>query len=105
MESRAMIRFFTLKRLKAQDVRAELESWSGPEASARPTVKKWRRRFWQGIMDRFDDPTSGRPLMNDLGEAIVPMFAERPLSSCKMLCRHSQIRKKTCFRILHDRLG
>jgi hypothetical protein len=56
-------------------------------------------------MDLFDDPRSGRPLTNDLGEIIVSILAERSFSSYKVLCRHFRIGKAACLRILHDELG
>jgi hypothetical protein len=45
MEQRVVIRFFTLKRVKARAIRTELESVDGPETFARLIVKKWQRRF------------------------------------------------------------
>jgi transposase len=56
MEQRAVIRFFTLKGLKARDIQAELKSVYGPEALALSTVKKWRKRFHEGRTDLIDDP-------------------------------------------------
>jgi hypothetical protein len=104
MEQRAVIRFFMLTELKAKEIRIELESMYGPEALALPTVKKLRRRFRQWRTHLFDNPRSGRPLTNDLGESIGSMLAERPFNSCKMLCRHFRIGKATCLRIFHDKL-
>jgi hypothetical protein len=40
MEQAAVIRFFTLKRMKAMVIHTELESMYGPEALALPTGKK-----------------------------------------------------------------
>jgi transposase len=105
MEQRAVIRFFTLKGLKARPIQLELASVYGLDALALPTVKKWRRRFQQGRTDLFDDPRSGRPLTHDLGEAIRSVLEERPFTSCKVLCRHFRVGKATCLRILHDTLG
>jgi histone-lysine N-methyltransferase SETMAR len=105
MEQRAVIRFLSLKGLKARDIQAELQSVYGPEACQLTAVKKWRTRFMQGRTDLFDDPRSGRPLTHDLAEAISSMLGERPFSSCKVLSRHFRIAKATCLRILHDKLG
>jgi hypothetical protein len=56
-------------------------------------------------MDLMDDPRSGRPLMNDFGKAISFMLAERPFSSCKVLCRYFRIGEMMYLRMLHDKLG
>jgi hypothetical protein len=42
MEWRAMIRFFTLKRLKARAIHTKVRPMYGPGALALPTVKTWR---------------------------------------------------------------
>jgi hypothetical protein len=41
VEQRAMTHFFMLKRLKPQDIHAELGSVSSLQALARPTLKNW----------------------------------------------------------------
>jgi transposase len=78
MEQRAVIWFSTLKGLKAKEIRAELESVYGPEALARSTVKRWRKRFQEGRTDLIDDR---RPVTHDLAEAIQSMLADRPFLS------------------------
>jgi transposase len=97
MEQRAVIRFFTLKRLKAKEIRAELESVYGPEALALSTVKKWRKRFEEGRTDLIDDRRPGRPVTHDLAEAIQSMLTKRPLVSCTVFCRHLRTGKATCL--------
>jgi transposase len=104
MGQKAVIRFFTLKGLKAKEIRAELESVYGPEALALSTVKKWRKRFQEGRTDLIDDRGPGRPVTHDLAEAIQSMLAERPFLSCKVLCRHLGIGKATCLQILYNDL-
>jgi transposase len=74
MEWRAVVRFFTLKGLKARAIHTERELVYRPEALARPTVRKWQRRFHQVRTDMCNDPRSGRPLKNDLAGAIGPML-------------------------------
>jgi transposase len=86
MEQRAVIPFFTLKGLKARAIHTTFESVYGPEALARPTVKKWRGRSHQGETDLFDSPRSGRPMMNNLMRAIGSMLEEGPFGSCKLFC-------------------
>jgi hypothetical protein len=105
MEHRAVIRFLSLKGLKARAIQGELQSVYGPDACQLTAVKKWRGRFLQGRTDLFDDPRSGRPLTHDLAEAIRSMLTERPFSSSKMLSRHFRIANATCLRIRHDQLG
>jgi hypothetical protein len=68
-------------------------------------VKKWRSRFLQGRTTLFDDPRSGRPLTQDLAQAVRSMLDEKSFTSCRVLCRHFRIAKTTCLRILHDELG
>jgi hypothetical protein len=48
--------FFTLKRMKAKDIRAEVESLHRPEAFPLLTVKKWRKRWQQGRTGLFMIP-------------------------------------------------
>jgi hypothetical protein len=55
-------------------------------------------------MTLFDNPKSGRPLTQDLAEAIRSMLDEKPFTSCKVLCRYFRLAKTTCSRILHDEL-
>jgi hypothetical protein len=43
--------------------------------------------------------------MNDPGEGTGSMFAAKPFSPCKMLCRHFRIGKMTRLWILHDKPG
>jgi hypothetical protein len=100
-----VIRFFTVKGLKARAIHPELESVYGSEALTVPKVKKCQRRFHHGITDLFDDPRPGRPLTNDLGRAIGSVLEDRPFSSCKVRCRHFRIGKAMCLHILHDMLG
>jgi transposase len=97
MEQKAVIRFVTLKGLKTKEIRAELESVYGPEALALSTVKKWRKRFQKGRTDLIDDRRPGRPVTDDLAEAIQLMLAGRPFLSCEVLCPHLRIGKVTCL--------
>jgi transposase len=68
MEQREIIRFFTLKVLKAREIQTELESLYGPEALALSTVRKWCKRFQEGRTDLMDDPRSEKPVTDDLVE-------------------------------------
>jgi hypothetical protein len=104
MEQRVIIRFFTLKGLKAKVIQAELESVYGTNAYKLSMVKKQQLRLLQGRTTLFDDPRSGRCLTQDLAEAIRSMLAEKPFDSCRTLCRHFRIAKTTCLRILRDEL-
>jgi hypothetical protein len=45
MEPGAVIRFFTLKGLKAKAIQAELEPVYGTDVCKLSMVKKWRLRF------------------------------------------------------------
>jgi hypothetical protein len=95
MEQKAIIRFFTLKGLKAKAIQAELESVYGTDACKLSTVTKRRLGFVQGSIILFDDPA----------EAVGSMPAKRPLVSCNVLYRHFRIAKTTCLRIVADELG
>jgi hypothetical protein len=61
MELRAVVRFFMLKELPVEDMRAELKGLSGNEALPLSATKKWRKRFANGRINFEDDPKSGRP--------------------------------------------
>jgi hypothetical protein len=76
IEQRAIIRFFSLKELKAREIQKELESMYGPEALALSAAKKSRKRFQKGRTDLRDDSSSGRPVTHDLAEAIQSMLTE-----------------------------
>jgi hypothetical protein len=93
MEQRAIIRFFTLKGLKARATHTEFELVYDPEALALPTGNKWRTGIHQGRTDLFNDSRSGKCLTNDLAGAIGFMLQERPFGSCKVLCHHFRIGK------------
>jgi hypothetical protein len=93
MEQRVVIRFFTLKELKARAIHTKLESVYGPETLALLTLKKWWRDCHRGRTDLFDDRWFGRPLTNDDAGAIGSMLEEKLFSSCKVLCRHFQLGK------------
>jgi hypothetical protein len=100
-----VIRFFTLKGLKARGIHTELESVYGPEALALLTVKKWRGRFHQGRTDLLDDPMSGMPLTNDIAKTIGPRTLRKAHQFMQVLCRHFRTGKVPCLRILHDKFG
>jgi hypothetical protein len=99
------IHFFTLKWVKSRAIHTQIASVCCPEAHALPTVKKRRRRFHQGRTDLFHDPRSGRPLTNDLMDAIGSELEKELFSSCKIIYHHCRIGKATFLRILHDELG
>jgi hypothetical protein len=101
---RAVIRFFSLKGLKAKGIQDELESVYGTDACKLLMVKKWRLRFLQGRTTLFDDPRFGRLLTQDRDEAVRLMIGEKSFTSCRVLCRHFRIAKTTYLRILHDEL-
>jgi hypothetical protein len=102
MEQRAVIRFFTLKGSSPRDIHTELESVYGDEALCLRAVYKWYESFLQGRTELFDNPRSGRPMQNDLGDALRGMLQEFPFTSCKHLCVQFRIAKATCLRIFHD---
>jgi hypothetical protein len=105
MQLRKIIRFFTLKGLKARAIHIEPESVYGPEALALLTVKKCRSRSHQGRADMADDPKSQRPLTNNLAGGIGSMPEERLFNSCKVSFRHFRIGSATFLPILQDKLG
>jgi hypothetical protein len=61
MERRAVIHFFTLKRLKVKNIHAELAPVYGREPLALPTVKKLRSRFSKGERIYLMVPGPERP--------------------------------------------
>jgi hypothetical protein len=102
MEQRTVVRFFILKGLSPKDIYTELESVYIDKALCLPTVYKWHKRFMQRRTELFDDTRSGRPLQNDLVDALRAMIQEFPFTSCKGLCTYFRLAKSTCLRILHD---
>jgi histone-lysine N-methyltransferase SETMAR len=102
MEQCAVIRFFTFKGLSPRDIHTELISVYGYEVLDLRAVYKWHERFMQGRTELFDNPRSGRPLQNDLADAIRAMIQEFLFTSCKRLCIHIRIAKATYLRIFQD---
>jgi hypothetical protein len=102
MEQRAVIRFFTLKGSSPRYIHTELEYVYGDDALCLRAVYKWYERFLQGRTELFDNPRSGRPVQNDLGDALRGMLEGFPFTSCKLLCVRFGIAKATCLRISHD---
>jgi hypothetical protein len=78
MEQPAVTSFFTLKGLRASPIAAELRPVYETEARVLSPVKKWRKRFVEGAMSLCDSPRCGRPLTNNLAEAISSMLKEKP---------------------------
>jgi hypothetical protein len=105
MQQRAVIRFLTLKSLRASAIAAEPKLVYETEVFAFSTVKKWRKRFAEGRTWPYDDPRCDRHLVNDLTETISLMLKEKSYLSCKVLCRHFGIAKGTYLQTFHDRLG
>jgi hypothetical protein len=105
IEQRTVVRFFTLKRLNPEDIHTELLWVSGPNIFALLMVYKWHQRFVNGRTELCNDSWSGRPLRNDLAQALSAMLQECSFASCKKLCVHFRIRTDMCLRILYDVLN
>jgi hypothetical protein len=90
MEQRAVTRFLTLKDLRASAMAAELKPADETEAFALSTIKKWCKRSAEGRTraPQYNNPRYGRPLTNDLADAIAFMLKERSYLSYKVLCQH-----------------
>jgi hypothetical protein len=95
------MRFFFLKGLNPGNIYAEFISVYGIDALVLQTLYKWHKRFAQGRTELFDDPQSGRPLQNDLAEAIRIMLQECPFTSYKRLYARLKLPRVTCLYILH----
>jgi hypothetical protein len=105
MEQRAVVRFLTLKKLSAKDVRTEFEAVYGHQAFSLSAVKKWRKHFANRSIPLGDDPMSGRPPESDLAEPVPVLLEETPFVSCKRMCRKLRIAKTTYLRVLHEQPG
>jgi hypothetical protein len=102
IRQRAVVHFFTLKGLNPKDIYTELESVYMNESLYLRTVYKWHKRFMQGRTELFDDSQSGRPLQNDLVNALRAMIQEFPFTSHKRLYAHFRLAMSTCLCILYD---
>jgi hypothetical protein len=60
MEPRAVVQFFPLMKLSAQDIRSELGGICGHETLCLSAMMKRRKRFVNGRISLEDDPSSGR---------------------------------------------
>jgi hypothetical protein len=87
------IRFLIPQGLHVSAIAGELKSVYETGALALSTGKKWRKRCTEGRTSPYDDPRCGRPLTNDLAEAISGVLKERQCLSCKVLCRYFRIAK------------
>jgi hypothetical protein len=105
MKQRTVIRFLTLKSLRASAIAAELEWVYETEALAISPVKKWCKRFAEGKTVLYDDPKCGRPPTNDLADAVSSMLKEGPYLPCKVLCRRFHTAKGIYLRVFIDMLG
>jgi hypothetical protein len=104
MEQCGMIRFLTLKGLKAKDIQTELE-YMYEDGCLRLRQPKWRGCFLQERINLGDNRRSGRPAWLDLSNIISKRFKELSFISCKVLSQHLRISKDTCLRILHENFG
>jgi hypothetical protein len=76
MEQHAIVRFFTLKKLSAKDIRAELERVYGHEALSLLAVKEWRKHFTNERINLEDDTRSERPSQGNLCESARALAKE-----------------------------
>jgi hypothetical protein len=83
----------------------ELTSMYGDEALSISAMKKWRTYFLQRKTELEDYQRSGRPANSDLKQVIADLIRERPVLSCKIVCRHLRVPIETCLTILHKKLG
>jgi hypothetical protein len=83
MEHRAIVRFLTLKGLKAQEIEMELTSVYSDEAIHISDVKKWRTHFLQRRTELGDNSRSGRPVNSDLTSVIAELIQKCPFHHVK----------------------
>jgi hypothetical protein len=93
MEQRVVLRFLTLKDLKAKEIQMHLTSMYDNEAFQISAVKKWRACFLQERTEFGDDQRSGRPANSDLTQVIAELIRECPFISCKTFGRHLRVSK------------
>jgi hypothetical protein len=91
MEQRAIVRFFTLKKLSAKDIRAELEGVFGHEVLSLSAVKKWPKRFANGRNNLEADPRPERRPQSDLCGSVRTLIEESPFIACKGMCQMLRI--------------
>jgi hypothetical protein len=77
--SASVVRFFTLKKLFAKDIRAELEEVYGHEALCLLAVKKWCKRFANGRITLENGPRSARSHKAILLNLCVPLLRKAHL--------------------------
>jgi hypothetical protein len=107
IEQRAVIRFLTLKRLRASAIATELKSVYETEALAFSAVKKVRKHFAEERTRALvaDNPRCERPLTNGFAEALSFVLKERPYTFHARFSAGSSALQRTCLRIFHDTLG
>jgi hypothetical protein len=62
MEQRAVIRFLTLKCLRASAIATEFKSVHETEVIVLSTVKKWRKTLWKGELRHMTTQGVNDPL-------------------------------------------
>jgi hypothetical protein len=104
MGQSAVLRFLTLKKLSARDIRAKLDTMFSHRALCLSAMKKWHKRFVNVRITLEDNPRSGRPSRSDLCESLWDMIDETPFISCKRMCQKLRIPKTTYLCVLQEDL-
>jgi hypothetical protein len=100
VEERAIIRFFTFKKLNPFDICTKLLSAYENNALVLWKVHKWHQCFADRKIELCDNPWSGQPLQGNLAEILGAMLRKCHFTSCKRLCVHFMIAMAMCLRIL-----
>jgi transposase len=95
MEQRTIAQIFTLKKLSADDIRAEFEGGYGDDTFSLSAVKMWRKRFANRRINLEDYPSSGRPPQSDLCEAVPALIEESPFITCMRTCQKFRVATTT----------
>jgi hypothetical protein len=86
----SILRFLILKKLSAQDIRAELEGVYGHEGLSLSAAKKWYKRSANGRISP----------QNDLCESMLALIGKSHFIPCKDMCQKFPIAKTACLRVL-----
>jgi hypothetical protein len=105
MEQRVVLRFLTIKGLKAKKIKMEITSVYGDEALQISAVKKWRKHFMLGRTELGDDRRSGRSANSDLTHVIAELIRARPFLPAKYYADISGPRRKYVSEFFARNLG
>ena len=103
-EQKYIIHFYWLKKRTTKEIHEKLKIVYQDDALSIQTIRKWIKRFDNGINNINDLKRKGRPKKNEFKKEIAQILEENPFLSTKKLSKLVGIHKNTIKRILIEEL-